>query len=363
MKLTAKIILRPTAEQVALLRETLQEANAACNYASQVAWDTQTFNRFLLHHLVYYGIREKFNLSGQATIRVIAKVATSYKSNRANRHIFQPLGAFPYDDQSLRFKCADQVISIWTVGGRQCIPYQCGERQYLLLKKRQGESKLSYSKRRYYLLVTCEVEALGPKSINDFLGIDMGIVNLATDSDGEFYGGGEIRKNCQKYIHRRRNLQKKRTAAARRKLCDLSGRQARYQLDINHRVSKHVVRKAKDTERGIAIEDLKGIRERTTVRRKQRAQHANWAFHQLRHLIGYKAEINGVIVVAVNPRNTSRTCPACGCVDKANRHSQYAFFCVSCGFSAPADIIAALNIRARAVANQPNAPCVQGNAV
>jgi hypothetical protein len=49
--------------------------------------------------------------------------------------------------------------------------------------------------------------------------------------------------------------------------------------------------------------------------------------------------------VLVDPRNTSRTCPACGYIDKANRVSQSVFACVVCGFSGLADHIAALNIR------------------
>ena len=44
------------------------------------------------------------------------------------------------------------------------------------------------------------------------------------------------------------------------------------------------------------------------------------------------------------PRNTSRTCPSCGHVDKKNRPSQSVFHCVSCDFAGVADHIAAVNI-------------------
>ncbi len=47
----------------------------------------------------------------------------------------------------------------------------------------------------------------------------------------------------------------------------------------------------------------------------------------------------------------SKAFPLCGCIDKRNRPSQSTFSCVSCGFSAPADTVAAWNIRARAVVN------------
>ncbi|MBK7454490.1 MAG: hypothetical protein IPJ46_12445 [Anaerolineales bacterium] len=46
MKLIAQIKLLPTPEQAQALRKTLEVANAACNYISQQAWDSQTFKQF-----------------------------------------------------------------------------------------------------------------------------------------------------------------------------------------------------------------------------------------------------------------------------------------------------------------------------
>ena len=98
---------------------------------------------------------------------------------------------------------------------------------------------------------------------------------------------------------------------------------------------------------------LQGIRDRVTVRRRQRSRQYNWGFYQLRSFIQYKAKLAGVPVIVVDPRNTSRTCPACGCIDKANRVSQAQFLCSGCGFAGLADAVAARNIRARAVVMQP----------
>jgi len=69
--------------------------------------------------------------------------------------------------------------------------------------------------------------------------------------------------------------------------------------------------------------------------------------------IEYKAAANGVPVVLVDPRDTSRECPACGSTDKRNRPSQSEFLCVRCGYNDHADINAAQNIRARALVNAP----------
>jgi len=180
----------------------------------------------------------------------------------------------------------------------------------------------------------------------------LGIVNIAADSDGDSFSGADVQRNRRIYEHRRRNLQKKGTKSAKRKLKKLSGKQARFQKQVNHTISKQLVQKAQDTHRAIALEDLSGIRE-APVRHSQRSKHSNWSFYQLRQFISYKAKRAGVTVIVVDPRNTSRTCPKCGHVDKANRRTQSLFSCVSCGFSAPADTVAAENISVRAAVNLP----------
>jgi len=55
----------------------------------------------------------------------------------------------------------------------------------------------------------------------------------------------------------------------------------------------------------------------------------------------------------VDPRNTSRTCSACGHCDKANRKSQSKFLCLECGRELNADWNAALNIAARGEVTRP----------
>jgi putative transposase len=70
-----------------------------------------------------------------------------------------------------------------------------------------------------------------------------------------------------------------------------------------------------------------------------------WA--ELRRQLQYKMQWCGGQVLAVDPKNTSRTCPECGHVAADNRKTQAEFRCVSCGHSAHADVVGALNILAR----------------
>ena len=221
-----------------------------------------------------------------------------------------------------------------------------------LLNGQRGESDLCFVKGKFYLLVTCDVETPKQIDVDGVLGVDLGIVNIASDSDGNDFSGKAVEEKRRKFLHRRSNLQHNGSKSATRKLKKISGNQSRFQKHTNHTISKAIVKIAYDTHRAIALEDLSGIRE-APVRRKQRAKHANWSFYQLRQYISYKAERAGVPVILVDPRNTSRTCPKCGCVDKSSRISQSSFSCVSCGHSAPADTNAAVNIAARAAVNLP----------
>lgn len=356
MRLVVNLKLKPTRGQYASLRRTLAQANAVCNEIGATAWDQHVFGQYALHKLVYHSIRASSGLTAQVVVRCIAKVADAYKVDRKTQRSFRPLGALAYDDRILRFK-ADDCVSIWTVDGRQIIPFVCGERQRVLLAHRKGETDLLFVRGTFYLSAVCEVDEPKLTKATDVLGVDLGIVNIATDSDGTVYSGAAVEENRRKAAHRRRNLQRKGTRSATRKLLKVSGKQARYQKDVNHRISKTLVSNAQRTGRGIALEDLAGIRERVTARKRQRARLSNWSFFQLREFVSYKAKLAGVPVAFVDPRNTSRECPSCGHIERANRKSQAEFFCRSCGLAGCADHIAALNIRSRARATV-NGPMV-----
>jgi predicted transposase len=63
VKLIAQVKLQTTLEQSAALKQTMQEANRACDYISSVAWEQKTFKQFALHKLVYQDVRKQFGLS------------------------------------------------------------------------------------------------------------------------------------------------------------------------------------------------------------------------------------------------------------------------------------------------------------
>lgn len=353
MKLIARIKLQPTIEQHGLLLRTLEASNAACNFVSESAWQSRVFGQFALHKLCYSDVRGQ-GIPANIAVRVIAKVADSYKIGKKTRRVFSPHGAFPFNDRLVSYKLDKRILSIAVLGGREKMPFVISEHAANLLRGLRGECDLVYRKDKFYLMQCCDIDEPTPREIDDFLGVDLGIANIAVDSDGDIHQGKTVKGVRYRHRQLRQKLQIKGTKSARRRLKELSGKERRFATDINHVISKIIIAKAKDTSRSIAIEELGGISGRITARKPQRAILSSWSFSQLRKFIEYKARQAGVIVVAVDPRNTSRTCPCCGHIDKANRKTQDKFLCIDCGFSGLADYIAAVNISRRAILNLPD---------
>lgn len=352
MKLTANIKLNPNTKQFDILKQTLERANEACNWISKQAWEKQAFGQFQLHKLAYYTVKEKFGLSSQMTVRCIGKVWDAYKLDKKTIRKFKKHSAQPYDDRIFRMM-KDDMISIWTLEGRQKIPFATGDYQRKLLETRKGEVDLMLIKGVFYLACVCDIDEDTIIDPHDILGIDLGIINLAVDSEGQHFSGKKV-EHYRKIMHnRRKNIQKKGTKSAKRKLKKISGKHARYQKDVNHCISKAIVAKAKRLCSAIALEDLKGIRRRIKARKSGRARLSNWGFHQLRSFIAYKARLAGIPIFLVDPKHTSQACPECGHTERKNRPTRDTFVCKSCFFSLPADHIAALNIKAKALVNVP----------
>ncbi len=347
MKLTLQLKLLPTAGQAAFLLATMQRFNAAATYAAATGFEAGVFSAPSIQKLCYYDLRKSFGLSAQMAVRAIGKAADAFKSaGKTVCPVFRPDGAMTYDERILSFKDCHRVSILAVGAGRLMIPYVFGEYQAANLKRIRGQCDLVHRDGQFFLYCTIEFQEPPPVEVADFLGVDLGIVNLATDSTGEAFSGEAIDRNRKRRATARKQHQRKGTKGARRKLKRMSGRQARFQRHTNHVISKRIVGKAKALGLGIGLEDLTFIRDRIedTVSRKFRRRFGNWSFHQLRLFIEYKAKREGVPVVAVDPRNSSRTCSACGHCEKANRKNQAEFLCLHCGFSLNADRNAARNL-------------------
>ena len=359
MKLTIGIQLKPDERQAKRLLATLEKANEAANAISLTAWDNRTFQKFKLQSLVYFPTKETFELTAQMVIRLIAKVSDAYKLDKNRQRVFRKHGSIAYDDRILSYK-ADKV-SIWTLKGREQIPFVCGEKQQALLKFRKGESDLVYREGKWYLFVTVDVVEPAPNEPDDFLGVDLGIKQIATMSNGEAFAGNTLNNVRARNVKLRAKLQAKGTKSAKRLLKKRNSKESRFAKQVNHHISKRIVETAKAQGQGIALENLSGIRDRVRLRRRQRATLHSWSFYQLLSFVLYKARKEGVVVKVVDPHYTSQTCAECGYCCRENRKSQALFLCIGCGYVSNADHNAArvISYLGRAEVNQPYAVSYQ----
>lgn len=357
MKLTLQLQLLPTASQRDDLLATMSRFNEAATFAARVGFEAKVYGQVTLHKLAYYQIREKFGLSSQMAVRAIAKAVECFQRDKTKCPVFRPRSAVCYDQRVLSFKGLTEV-SLWALSGRLRMPFVCGSYQKERQGRIKGQADLTYRHGKFYLLCTIDLPEVAPIEPGDVLGVDLGVVNLATDSTGESFSGVGVEDQRRRYVQRRAGLNRVGTKSARKRLSKIRNREANFRRNENHVISKRVVAKAKASGSAIAVEELGGIRERLTVRRQQRNRLGGWAFAQLRSFVEYKAKLAGIPVVSVDPRNTSRTCAECGYCDKANRKSQAEFICLQCGYSTNADYNAARNIRAKALVKVPMAGAV-----
>jgi IS605 OrfB family transposase len=365
MKLTLQLQLLPDADQKAQLLETMERFNAAASFAAKVGLEHKVYGQVSIHGLCYRAIRERFGLTSQMAVRAIAKAVECFQRDKSVCPAFKPRGAICYDQRVLSFKGLT-TVSLWAMRGRLLIPFVCGAYQKERQGRIKGQADLVYRKGKFYLLCTIELPDGAPIEPEDVIGVDLGIVNIATDSTGETFSGADVQRNRRRRATARKQHQRKGSRRARRKLKQMAGRQRRFQAQVNHEISKKLVAKAKALGVGIAMEDLSGIRDRVepTVCRRFRRQLGNWGFSQLGQFVEYKAKLAGVPVYKVDPRNSSRTCSKCGHCEKGNRPDQATFRCKHCHHSTNADLNAAENLRIRGLGclvNQPQkSPALAG---
>lgn len=344
--LTVKCKLDPTPEQRDSLDRTLVAFAEGCNFALRIGRENGTTSKVKIQMLGYHELRSATGLSANLAIRAINRAAGILKVKKRKNSVVKP-GSIDYDQRIFSFREADWTVSLTTVAGREKdIRLLIGDYQKDLLRGQNPTSATVWKTRQgdYYIGIQIKRDDPVPKEAEEFIGVDLGIVNVAVTSDGTTYDAEHVNEVRDRYARTRASLQRKGTRGARRVLRRLTGRERRFMQDTNHKISAEIIREAEASGRGIRIEDLEGIRDRMKVRKKQRAKHHRWAFYQLRTFLTYKATLAGVPLELVDPAYTSRTCPACGHCEKKNRKSQARFECCGCGYAANADLVGATNI-------------------
>jgi putative transposase len=193
------------------------------------------------------------------------------------------------------------------------------------------------------------------------IGIDVGITRFATLSDGSFIEPlNTFRKHEQRLARYQRAMSRKTKFSnnwkkAKAKVQKLHTRIANVRRDFLHKTSSTI----SQNHAIVCIEDLQ-VRNMSksaagsseTPGRNVKAKSGlnksilDQGWFEFRRQLDYKQIWRGGEVLAVPPRNTSRTCPACGHVSAENRQTQAKFACVDCGYEANADLVGAINVLA-----------------
>ncbi|MFF7989631.1 RNA-guided endonuclease InsQ/TnpB family protein [Kitasatospora xanthocidica] len=369
MLTVTQVKLAPTSEMATALQATLVTCNREANRLSELAFHMEGKSRRALQAAAYPALKAA-GLSAQPALHVIRKVADAYTALAANIRagnlgksgskrrakveskpiVFRPEAAQSYDDRCLSWQLNAKTVSIWTTAGRlKNIPFACSPETLKALREyRKGETDLVMRDGAFYLMATCDVPEAATFEPTGWIGVDLGIVNIATTSTGYRAAGRGLNRHRERMRDLRAKLQKKGTKSAKRALKRLSRRESRRARDTNHVIAKRIVTEAERTTAGIGLEDLSGIRQRARLRKPQRVALHSWAFAQLGSFVAYKAKRAGVPLVYVDPAYTSQTCADCGHTDKKNRPGQATFACRSCGVVAHADRNASRNIAHRA---------------
>ncbi|MFC9419978.1 RNA-guided endonuclease InsQ/TnpB family protein [Bacillus mobilis] len=358
--ITAKIQIYVSDKQAESLKITANAYRKACNWLSKYIFETKTLNQVKLNNLYYKQLRNLFGLKSQMAQSVMKTVIARYKSAKSNGNEWS-LIEFKLPEYDLvwnrDYSLTQNQFSLNTLDGRLRLNYERkAMKKYFNGTWKFGTAKLVNKYNKWFLHIPMTKDFPEPNhiNVNNIVGIDLGINFLATtyDSQGKttFYSGKIVKHKRGAFKATRKQLQKKQTPSARKKLKQIGSRESCYITDVNHRITKALIDKY---PRGtiFVLEDLKGVRSATEkVRVKNRYISVSWAFYQFRQMLEYKAKMNGQKVIIVDPKYTSQTCPKCGHVEKANRNKKlHTFKCKNCQYQSNDDRIGAMNLHRKGI--------------
>jgi hypothetical protein len=242
-----QVKLTPTPEVTSALQATLDTCNREANRVSDLAFRTGEKSRKALQGAAYLELKAA-GLSAQPALHVIRKVADAYTTLAANIRAgnlgkpggkrrgraeskpitFRPDAAQPYDDRCLSWQLDAQTVSIWTTTGRlKNVPFACSpDAPRMLREYRKGETDLVMRDGVFYLIATCDVPEAETFEPTGWIGVDLGITNIATTSTGYRAAGRGLNRHRKRMLDLRTKLQRKGTKSAKRVLKRLSRKES-----------------------------------------------------------------------------------------------------------------------------------------
>ncbi|MCE7734858.1 MAG: IS200/IS605 family element transposase accessory protein TnpB [Candidatus Heimdallarchaeota archaeon] len=366
---TLRIPVKSDENTTKILVDTMKEYSKAAQMGYNYGLSNKTTSRVKIHHGIYKDFRKQSPLNSQLVIngknkgvdvlkslkkKNTSKTKTSKKKKmkwKLPQVNFNSIIPIRYDYRCSTIHLEQRSVSLATISKRINLTFEIPRYYNKFVTWKFKSFELIYIHKRFFLHFVVEKpissELLDSPHSGVFVGIDRGMRHLAVSSQKKFYSGSRLRGSKDKYFRLKRSLQKKGTRSARSKLRFSSGREKRFQKDMNHCITKDIISNI-PANSTIILEDLSFIRKTGKRRRKTRSSREfhSWAFYQFQMFLEYKAVEKNIEVVYVNPAYTSQECSSCGYILKSNRNGSN-FLCKSCNFSLNADLNASHNIKSR----------------
>lgn len=293
----------------------------------------------------------------QQSLKDLERSYTNFFAKRADFPRFKKKGL----SSSFRFP---QGCKLDQANNRIFLP-KLGWMHYRNSREALGEVKnvtVSHSCGHWYISIQTEREVsdvIHPST--SAIGVDMGIAQFATLSDGHVFAAVNSFKQKQKQLARYQRAFSRKVKFSQNwkkqksKIGKLHQTIANIRKDYLHKTTTII----SQNHAMIVIEDLqvKNMSKSASGNLNKPGRHVkaksglnrsilDQGWFEFRRQIEYKQVWRGGDVLAVPPQYTSQRCSCCGTVSKENRQSQAKFACIACGYQANADVNAAMNILA-----------------
>ena len=354
--------------EVSAVVETRKQYARAFNMSAECLINNSSTSKRFLHRMQYERIKEACPSLPTGLIQCARDVAVeavrNWNGKRTELRQKHPKKAERMRRPSMKEKCTMRYdVRTVTLRGSQLTFSTCEKRIKTIITipgfftarypetdgwKLKGANIGMDRKRRVFvnLIYECPDPVIEENNDGKIVGLDRGVYNIVTTSDGVRYGAKDARRVKRKYSHVRSVLQEKGTRSAKRRLKAISGCEKRFVHDQNHCIS----RKLANTDGAVSVYVLEDLSSMNMLRLKGKSSKtmrkwlSNWSYSDLEAKLSYKCQKNGIRVELVDARYTSQKCSVCKTIDKASRKGNR-YVCRHCGSIMHADVNAAINIR------------------
>jgi len=339
---TAKVKVTPDSTA---LERTMDKYKEAVQYSVDMAWEKGLKSHNSIRGECYYDIREEYDLQAQLAINATKHASEMVKETNSKPEVKRKAIRYNFP-RSASVSGEWDELSLATIEGRKKFDINIPECYEQYLDWDVCESTLIKKRGKYYFCFVFAKEVNIDLSCCDnlkVLGVDLGVNKVAVTSDGNFYGT-EVKRKRKERDEFVAELQSKGTHEAHHRLEEYGSRWKRFMDWKNHNISREIVDNLSEGD-VIVMEDLEYIRKNA----KYNEWVHKWGFRDLREKIEYKATLEGIRVVYIDPAYTSKTCSKCNSTDTYRRGGW--FECKNCGCTLDADLNASRNIAQRYMRN------------